>query len=300
MTDAPGDLVGFRHAVQAETGLTDPADVGIVGDGVHAKTGGYHEGRSVLILIGRFHASARAGSLLEDYSARLARDRMGLTEDSSAVDIASEWPRGGRAAWLRFNRMLVAALQAVDRALSAVRAINYSPDGTARHRIDREHGFSQVDDTTDSVTIHTHLEFYRDTANNRQVTLDRIIQLIRAAIANVPAPPSGSDEMEEEDMYLSVPEGVAFKADNSWLDTTKVLTLAVPLVSALAPRWVCVAGNQDSVVRVVYNGGGHWDGQDVHCVFADGGHVLGLPAGTTEVLIGYKSGTGATVMVRGK
>lgn len=299
MTNPPSDLLGFRHAVQAETGLTDPADVGIVGDGVHAKTGGYHEGRSVLILIGRYHASAQAGSLLEDYSARLARDRMGLTEDSSAVDIASGWPRGGRAAWLRFNGMLVAALQAGDQALSAVRATNYSPDGVARHRIDREHGFSQVDDTTDSVTIHTHLEFYRDTANGRQAALDRIIQLIRAAIANVPAPPSGDVDTEEEDMYLPIPEGVAFKADNSWLDETKVLALAVPVVSAIAPRWVYVASNQTGVVRVVYNGGG-WNGQDVPCSFADGGHVVGLPAGTTEVLIGYKSGTGATVMVRGK
>jgi hypothetical protein len=223
---------------------------------------------------------------------------VGLTEDSSAVDIASGWPRGGRAAWLRFNRLLVVALQGGDPALVTLRATNYSPDGVARHRIDREHGFDQVDDTTDSVTIHTHLEFYRDTADNRQAALDRIIQLIRAAIANVPAPPSGSVKMEEEDMYLPIPEGVAFKADNSWLDETKVLALALPLVSAMAPRWVYVAGNQASVVRVVYNGGG-WGGQDAHCSFADGGHVIGLPAGTTEVLIGYKSGTGATVMVRG-
>jgi hypothetical protein len=196
MTNPPSDLLAFRRAVQAETGLKDPTDVGIVGDGAHQGTGGYHEGRSVLIAIGRFHASASAGSSTEDYSARLARDRAGLTEDASAGDIASEWPRGGRAAWIRFNRLLVAALQSGDPALSAVRAINYSPDGTSRHRIDREPGFDQIDDTTDSVTIHTHLEWYRDTAGRRQASLDRIVQLIRAAISKT-AP--GDDDMTPEE-----------------------------------------------------------------------------------------------------
>lgn len=186
MTNAPADLLGFRRAVMAETGLADPADVGIVGDGIHQRTGGYHEGRSVLAAIGRYHPGAAAGSSTEDYSARLARDRAGLTEDASAADIGASWPRGGRQAWLRFNRLLVAQLQAGDPALAAIRAINYSPDGTSRRRIDRQYGFANVQDSADSVDIHTHFEWYRDTAGQRQASLDRLVELIRAARDNTP------------------------------------------------------------------------------------------------------------------
>ena len=111
MTNAPADLLALRATVQRLTGLADPADVGIVGDGLHARTGGYHEGRDVLAAIGGYHPGAAAGSLSEDYSARLARDRVGLTDDASAMDIGAAWPHGGRAAWLRFNNALAAALR---------------------------------------------------------------------------------------------------------------------------------------------------------------------------------------------
>jgi hypothetical protein len=112
---------------------------------------------------------------------------------------------------------------------------------------------------------------------------------------------------KEEDMYLPVPEGVAFHDDagSTWADMTKALALPVPRVGpadyntgAWGPRWVWLAGNQKSVVRLVYNGGG-WGGQDVHLLPADGGQVVGLPNGTTEVFIGYKSGSGAVFMIKG-
>lgn len=195
MTNAPADLVAFRATVMTETGLRDPADVGIVGDGAHARTGGYHEGRDVLASIGRYHVSAAAGSSSEDYSARLARDRAGLTLSASAMDIGAAWPRGGRAAWLRFNRLLVAALQAGDPALAAIRAANYSPDGSARHRIDRQYGFTQIEDTTDSVDIHTHIEWYRDGEGRRQASLDRLAALIRGARDNT-SPLTGGTGMD--------------------------------------------------------------------------------------------------------
>src|SRR5256885_6943450 len=102
MTNAPADLLGFRRRAQAVTGLSDPAEVGIVGDGAHARTGGYHEGRDVLAAIGRYHPGAPPGDRGEDYSARLARDRARLTDDASALDVAAAWPHGGPAASLRF------------------------------------------------------------------------------------------------------------------------------------------------------------------------------------------------------
>lgn len=179
MTAAPGDLLAFRTTVMRLTGLVSAADVGIVGDGAHARTGGYHEGKDVLTSIGRYHPGAAAGATTEDYSARLTRDRAGLTNNASAVDIGSEWPRGGRAAWLRFGRMVVAELRA--GGMTAIRAVNYSPDGTSRLRVDRQHGWAD-ESTTDSVTIHIHIEWYRDTDGHRQGSLDRLAEMIADAI----------------------------------------------------------------------------------------------------------------------
>jgi hypothetical protein len=193
MTNSPADLLGFRRQVMAETGLADPADIGIVGDGAHARTGGYHEGHDVLVAIGRYHPGAQyVGSSVEDYSCRLGRDRAGLTDSASALDIGAQWPRGGRLAWLRFNNSLVRTLQAGDPALAAIRAVNYSPDGTSRHRIDRQYGFNVIEDSTDSVDVHTHIEWYRDTEGNRQTSLDRLVALVRAARDNT-TPTAGKD-----------------------------------------------------------------------------------------------------------
>src|SRR5689334_21277151 len=110
MTIAPADLLALRTTVLSLTGLSGDA-VGIVGDGAHQKTGGYHEGHDVLTAIGRYHppATSHTGSSTEDYSCRLLRDRRGLTVEASAMDIGYQWPHGGSAAWLRFNNALVAA-----------------------------------------------------------------------------------------------------------------------------------------------------------------------------------------------
>lgn len=183
MTNAPSDLLAFRTTVRGKTGLT-AVETGIVGDGAHQRTGGYHEGKGVLASIGRYHPNYGAGDTREDYSARLARDRAGLSEDASAMDISDSWPRGGRAAWLRFNNLLVADLVSGNPALAPIRALNYTPDGDARKRRDRQYGFAQIQDTTDSVTIHTHIEWYRDTAGQRGASFARLAQLIDAAITN--------------------------------------------------------------------------------------------------------------------
>lgn len=184
MTNAPDDLLAHRKDVQTATGMTSGADVGIVGDGAHQRTGGYHEGMDVLVAIGRYHppAYSHIGSTNEDYSARLARDRNGLTNDASAMDYGSDWSHGGRAAWLRFNNALAAALKSGDSRLPAVRAINYSPDGTTKRRIDRETNWVNSS-TSDTVTVHTHVEFYRDTKGNRTMTLNQILSLIQVAIS---------------------------------------------------------------------------------------------------------------------
>lgn len=179
MTNAPADLLSLRSGVRAVTGMSAD-DTGIVGDDHHDC--GYHIGRLALIARGCYHPERGAGDSREDYSVRLQRDREGVTEDSSAFDLGSAWASsaGGRAAWLRFNQALVGELTAGNAALSAIRAVNISTDGTTRHRYDRQNGFA-VQSTNDTVTVHTHFEFYRNTLNRRATTIDEIVRLVQWA-----------------------------------------------------------------------------------------------------------------------
>jgi hypothetical protein len=270
MTNTPADLLDLRHQLSAVTGLTNPADLGIVGDGAHARTGGYHEGRDVLVALGRYHAppASHVGSLDEDYSVRLLRDRLGLTDDASAMDIGDDWPHGGRDAWLRFNNALVGALAAGDPALSAVRAVNYSPDGVNRYRVDRQNGWRHQS-TTDSVTMHTHVEFFRDTAGRRSATIARLVQLAQLAITPSSAPavtpavqgdtmitlaklPSGAIYRCEAGKSLPVPSEQKLQAI-LWAAQRGAVQVAKSPTGGPTPEWETYG----SYGPVIYKGG--WD-----------------------------------------
>jgi hypothetical protein len=180
MTNAPPDLAAFRTGtVIPLTGLQGD-NVGIAPDASHLSSGGYHVGCADIQSISRWNV---------DYSTRQARDRQQPnTNVASAMDIGDDWPRGGRAAWLRFNNLLVAQLRAGDPGLAALRAVNFSPDGTARKRYDSLNPNDGVINSTDSVYMHTHLEWWRDTVGTaaRARSLARIGQIIDAAIRNIP------------------------------------------------------------------------------------------------------------------
>jgi hypothetical protein len=108
---------------------------------------------------------------------------------------------------------------------------------------------------------------------------------------------------------MDVPEGVAFNDDSSWLDSKRAKALAVPKVGAASVEtgawgalWVWFATNdpEGALVRIVYNSDkGHWDGVDVHLTFGDGGHIVPLPEGCTEIFVGYKNGSGTSFLVKG-
>jgi hypothetical protein len=239
MTNPPADLLGFRQTMMSICGFGSAADVGIVGDGAHQRTGGYHEGKDVITSIGRYHGppASHVGSPVEDYSARNARDRRGLTDSASGVDVGDDWPNGGRKAWLRFNNAFVTALHAGDPALAAIRAVNYSPDGTAKKRTDREHGWA-VEPSTDTVNIHTHIEWYRDTEGSRQASFDRIAQLARAAISGTPAP-------------APTPEGVLMAlSDDQQADLYRRVTNIDKIL------WYVLKGGQDAVPEQMMSGFG--------------------------------------------
>jgi hypothetical protein len=182
------------------------ADVGSAPNVAHKASGGYHCGALDL------RAINAVGN--DDYSIRQPRDRNRYNadvaagrNDASAIDWPDDWPRGGRAAWLRFNNLLRKQAGAGDPALSALRGINYSPDGVAKRRFDcltMTEGPS-----SDSVTIHTHGELWRDTigAAARRVTLDRILQIAIAARDNAPLPLLGGNPVVS---FMRAPNGSVF------------------------------------------------------------------------------------------
>jgi len=207
-TTIPGDMAAHRQRGMKQTGLRGDA-WGIAPDDDHKAGGGYHCGLKDCQNIGKFHlpAVAHVGSATEDYSVRQYRDRIVGGNEASAEDIGDNWPNGGRAAWLRFNNILISQLRAGDPELAALRAVNFSPDGTQRKRYDSLHPEQGVIPSTDSVTIHTHLEYWRDTTGTalRSRAFTRVEAIIAAAIANKPFHPGEEDDEMGQTFNDTVP-----------------------------------------------------------------------------------------------
>jgi hypothetical protein len=158
-------------------------------DESHLTSGGYHCGG---LDLRRINAVGN-----DDYSIRQPRDRAFYNWETghgsnlaSAIDYDDDWAKGGRAAWLRFNNMLRAQLGAKDPALAAIRGMNYSPNGTTKRRFDCLTG--NETSTSDTVTWHTHVEWWRDTVGKaiRETGLARVEQIAVAAINNTALPPA--------------------------------------------------------------------------------------------------------------
>jgi hypothetical protein len=192
MTTANYQYRAFAANMRAITGLTG-GDVGVVPDEAHMDPpAGYHVSPMGIRTAGRWD---------RDYSTRQSRDRLTpYSESASAWDVGDNWPNGGRAAWLRWNNKLLNGLMARDPALSALRAINFSRDGVERKRYDTLHPEMGIIPSTDTVTIHTHGETWRDTIGSAALdrTFRRIEQMARDAINNISTPQAPSLAQEEE------------------------------------------------------------------------------------------------------
>jgi hypothetical protein len=232
MTNAPADLLAFRQTVMNTTGLTNPVEVGIVGDDAHGV--GYHIGIQTIKNRGNYPS--------DDYSTRQTRDRVG-GDDASAMDIGDDWPRGGRPAWIRFGNLVYAQLLGGDAALSPIRAINFSPDGSAKKRYDTLHRADGLINSADTVNIHTHLEFWRDTNGHRAACFARLKTIMEAAIANssIAAAEAGADQMwtlfsasgdTSGAVFFGVPGGWCF-----WVRETALKNEIVSLGSPTA-KWM--------------------------------------------------------------
>jgi len=155
VTFAPATLVALGRFWTAHGGV----NLGVVGDSAHQSKGvSYHLGADQLL----------AGA----YSAQTARDRAGLTNAASAIDLGR---LDGSLVKLRtFSRWFVLQAQADVPGCSDIREIIYSPDGQIVLRWDRERGYASAPRPGEADTshlAHTHLSFYRDSEQRTKVAL---------------------------------------------------------------------------------------------------------------------------------
>lgn len=156
MTYAPQELLDLRAFLRPKTGLA-AGNLGIVGDARHIRLAySYHLGKDQL--------SANA------YSRQTARDRVGLTNAASAMDI-------GRFPRLRqLSVWLVAQARANKPGTSDIREIIYSPDGVRVLRWDRERGVTSLPRTGEANSSHlwhTHISYYRDSEKRDKTAVFR-------------------------------------------------------------------------------------------------------------------------------
>lgn len=160
MTYAPQHIKDLAAYWVSQGGVNS----GIVGSmTTHCK--GYHLGHD------RIYGSCackpggvcRPGLRGNDYSVQLTRDKNGLSDAASALDLGKL--DGSLAKLYRFSVWLVAQCRKNAPGTAAFREIIYSDDGKRVLRWDRQRGYSSAPRTGEadnSHLWHTHISFYRD------------------------------------------------------------------------------------------------------------------------------------------
>jgi len=147
MTYAPPTLIALRDFLRVKTGLSAVA-LGIVGDAAHAGRASYHNGKDRMLT-----------RLATDYTAQTARDKAGLTNAASAIDI------GNFARLREMSGWLVNQCRSGSNETADIREVIYSPDGLVVLRWDRERGVGSAPrpgEADNSHRTHTHVSWYRD------------------------------------------------------------------------------------------------------------------------------------------
>jgi len=157
VTYAPATLQTLAKLWTSQGGV----NLGVVGDTAHqAKGTSYHLGRDALAV--------------NAYSRQTARDRVGLTNAASAIDLGR---LDGTLMNLRkFSVWLVEAARANKPGTSDIREIIYSPDGKSVLRWDRERGYASppwLGEADSSHLTHTHISWYRDAERSDHTTAFR-------------------------------------------------------------------------------------------------------------------------------
>jgi hypothetical protein len=157
VTFAPAPLVSLRSYLIREIPISG-AKVGIVGDAAHNQKGtSYHLGKSSL----RWDA----------YSRQTARDKAGLSEAASAIDIGNHKGLEG------LSNFLVKACQTSQLGTRDIREVIYAgryKGGLAVLRYDRERGVTSAPrpgEADNSHLTHTHVSFYRDSESRDKIVI---------------------------------------------------------------------------------------------------------------------------------
>lgn len=148
MTFAPVSILEVRRLLKGQDADLSDAEVGIVGGPSHVQQGtSYHLGADQLKMY------------KNPYSARTSRDRAGLSNAASAIDIDDDLDE------LRpLSTWLVEQCRAGAPDTLDIREIIYSPDGVIVLRWDQVRGQSSAPfpDPDLSHRTHTHISWYRD------------------------------------------------------------------------------------------------------------------------------------------
>lgn len=149
MSYAPQTLLDLRTYLKAQTGLSDN-ELGIVGDKTH--TYGYHLGKDLLPP--------------NDYSARLLRDRNGLTNAASASDIGMFTRLVGLTAFL--------VAEASSGRTTMIRQVNGPTASGRAYGWDSQDSWKPVLlSKGDPHEQHCHVSWFRDTEFLEKVSLFR-------------------------------------------------------------------------------------------------------------------------------
>lgn len=160
MSYAPASLVNAMRFWTKQGGV----NLGIVGDSAHAARASYHNGRDAIQKYGRTASS--------DYSIRTARDRAGLTNAASAVDLGRI---GGSLIRLwDFSEWFAQQCIARRPGFSDVREVIFW--SRSRNRVV---GWSAINPSNTLINdygdmghkTHTHISFYRDSEKRDKTPL---------------------------------------------------------------------------------------------------------------------------------
>jgi hypothetical protein len=225
MSFAPQTLLDARAYLQPRTRLP-LASLGIVGDAAHR--GGYHCGRDRLIP--------------DDYSARTARDRAGLTDAASALDIGS-FPR---------LRELTAFLVTEARAgrLGDVRElIGPGSDGRA-YRWDHLAGWSAVRRVAgDSHEQHLHISYYRD--SERRSKLGPFQRFFEPREDDMPLTNDDVNKIFNTDGIIRAPSSAATAGTNPFWTASSYLASIRNWAVAAAERAAKIEAGQAAILAAV-------------------------------------------------
>lgn len=220
MTYAPKTISALASYWVAQGGV----NLGIVGNTAHTK--GYHLGKD------RIYDGSGPGIGDADYSVKLARDRAGLTNAASALDLGR---LDGKLSELqRFSKWLVAQCKARPTEYRDIREIIYSPDGTAVKRWDNQAKvlYTGGDGTGQgdwSHRTHTHISFFRDSEARAKV------QLFQPFFATAPV------EADMPALTSYIPGYVATVKPTANVRTAPKLTASIiRVVGATAEKWTVI------------------------------------------------------------